>query len=47
MVIADEVLDSSNSAVIQQARNRTFAAQAVLKEILEETVKTKDFDRNA
>jgi len=47
MVIADKVLDSSNSAVIQQAGNRTFAAQAVLKEILEETVKTKDFDRNA
>lgn len=35
MVIADEVLDSPNSVVIQQAGNRTFAAQAVLKKILE------------
>ena len=35
VVIADEVLDSLNSVVIQQAGNRTFAAQAVLKKILE------------
>ena len=35
VVIADEVLDSPNSVVIQQAGNRTFAAQAVLKKILE------------
>lgn len=35
IVIADEVLDSPNSVVIQQAGNRTYAAQAVLKKILE------------
>ncbi|WP_299210584.1 acetylornithine carbamoyltransferase [uncultured Dokdonia sp.] len=35
MVIEDAVLDSDNSAVIQQAGNRTFAAQVVLKKILE------------
>ena len=34
VVIADEILDSPNSVVIQQAGNRTFAAQAVLKKIL-------------
>lgn len=34
VVIADEVLDSTNSVVIQQAGNRTFAAQAVLKRLL-------------
>ncbi|MDT0644763.1 N-acetylornithine carbamoyltransferase [Zunongwangia sp. F363] len=36
VVIADEVLDSYNSVVIQQAGNRTFAAQAVLRRLLEE-----------
>ncbi|MEG9326569.1 N-acetylornithine carbamoyltransferase [Salinimicrobium catena] len=35
VVIADEVLDGENSVVIQQAGNRTFAAQAVLNRILE------------
>ncbi|MCB7480692.1 N-acetylornithine carbamoyltransferase [Christiangramia sediminis] len=35
VVIADNVLDSENSIVIQQANNRTYAAQAVLKRILE------------
>lgn len=44
MVIADEVLDSENSVVIQQAGNRTFAAQAVLKKILDE--KVKDLGKN-
>lgn len=33
--IADDVLDSDYSLVIQQATNREFAAQAVLKSILE------------
>ena len=33
--IADDVLDSENSIVIQQAANREFAAQVVLKKILE------------
>ncbi|AVR46961.1 acetylornithine carbamoyltransferase [Christiangramia fulva] len=35
VVIADDVLDSENSVVLQQAGNRTFAAQAVLKRLLE------------
>jgi len=35
LVIADEVLDGPNAIVIQQAANRVFAAQAVLKNILE------------
>ena len=35
VVVEDAVLDSENSLVIQQANNRTFAAQAVIKEILE------------
>ncbi|WP_299763104.1 acetylornithine carbamoyltransferase [uncultured Dokdonia sp.] len=36
MVIADAVLDSENSIVIPQANNRTFAAQIVLKNLLEQ-----------
>lgn len=35
VVVADEVLDSKASLVIEQANNRTFAAQAVLKRMLE------------
>lgn len=35
VVVADEVIDSKNSLVIEQANNRTFAAQIVLKKILE------------
>lgn len=35
MVISDDVLDSDNSVVIHQAHNRTFAAQVVLKRLLE------------
>lgn len=34
MVISDDVLDSENSIVIEEAANRVWAAQAVLKEIL-------------
>jgi len=34
VVVADAVLDSPKSLVIEQANNRTFAAQAVLAEIL-------------
>jgi N-succinyl-L-ornithine transcarbamylase len=34
VVIADDVLDSEVSLVIEEAGNRTWAAQAVLKEIL-------------
>lgn len=36
VVIDDAVLDSPNSVVIQQAGNRTYAAQVVLKRLLEE-----------
>lgn len=35
VVVEDAVLDSDNSIVISQANNRTFAAQAILKQILE------------
>ncbi|MCL4116004.1 UNVERIFIED_CONTAM: hypothetical protein GTU68_054625 [Idotea baltica] len=35
VVVADEVLDSKQSLVIEQANNRTYAAQIVLKKILE------------
>lgn len=35
VVIADEVLDSESSVVIQQANNRIYSAQAVIREILE------------
>lgn len=35
LVVEDAVLDSDNSLVIQQANNRTYAAQLVLKKILE------------
>lgn len=35
VVVEDEVLDSANSVVIHQANNRTYAAQIVLKNILE------------
>lgn len=33
--VSDEVLDSENSLVLQQAKNRVYAAQIVLKKILE------------
>lgn len=36
VVVEDAVLDSRQSVVIQQAGNRTFAAQAVLKQLLEQ-----------
>ncbi|MDP5102248.1 MAG: acetylornithine carbamoyltransferase, partial [Nonlabens sp.] len=36
VVVEDEVLDGENSVVIRQANNRTFAAQVVLKKMLEE-----------
>jgi N-succinyl-L-ornithine transcarbamylase len=35
VVVADAVIDSKNSLVIEQANNRTYAAQIVLKKILE------------
>jgi len=35
VVVADEVLDSNQSLVIEQANNRTYSAQIVLKKILE------------
>jgi len=39
VVVADAVLDSKNSLVIEQANNRTFSAQIVLKKILENSKK--------
>ena len=33
--LSDEILDSSNSLVLQQANNRLFAAQSVIQKILE------------
>ncbi|MDT8417147.1 MAG: N-acetylornithine carbamoyltransferase [Lutibacter sp.] len=35
VIVTGEVIDSENSIVIQQANNRTFSAQLVLKRILE------------
>jgi len=35
VIVADEVIDSKNSIVIEQANNRTYSAQIVLKKILE------------
>jgi N-succinyl-L-ornithine transcarbamylase len=35
VIVADEVINSENSIVIQQANNRTYSAQIVLKKILE------------
>lgn len=35
VVVSDNVIDSPNSLVIEQAGNRTFAAQAVLEKILQ------------
>lgn len=34
VIVADEVIDSENSLVIQQANNRTYSAQLVLQKIL-------------
>lgn len=36
VVVADEVLDSEQSLVIEQANNRTYAAQVVIKKLLEQ-----------
>ena len=35
LIVEDAVLDGENSLVIEQANNRTYAAQLVLKKILE------------
>ncbi|MDC3218306.1 N-acetylornithine carbamoyltransferase [Flavobacteriaceae bacterium] len=35
IVVSDDVLDSPNSLVIEQANNRTFSAQVVMKKIIE------------
>ena len=35
VVVTDDVLDHPNSLVIEQANNRTYAAQWVLKQLLE------------
>ncbi|MCZ8227850.1 N-acetylornithine carbamoyltransferase [Flavobacterium sp.] len=45
MIVADEVIDSENSIVIQQAHNRTFSAQLVLQKILKKLPnKTKSLE---
>lgn len=36
VVVADEVLDGPNSVVLQQAKNRIYSAQVVLKKILQQ-----------
>lgn len=38
VIVEDAVLDSDNSIVTQQANNRTFSAQIVLKKILEQFI---------
>ena len=38
VVVADEVIDSAQSIVIPQSKNRLFAAQAVIKHLLAEVV---------
>lgn len=38
VIVADDVIDSENSLVIEQANNRTYSAQIVLKKILEDNV---------
>lgn len=42
VVVEDAVLDSSQSVVIQQAGNRTYAAQAVLKQLLDHSIASLD-----
>lgn len=50
VIVTDEVIDSENSIVIQQANNRTYAAQLVLQKILESPLAseggTKPKDKN-
>jgi len=36
MIVTDEVIDGPDSIVIQEAENRLYSAQAVLKMILDE-----------
>ncbi|HZJ20635.1 MAG TPA: acetylornithine carbamoyltransferase, partial [Pricia sp.] len=38
VVVEDAVLDGGQSLVIEQANNRTFAAQVVLKKLLENSL---------
>jgi len=51
VIVTDEVIDSENSIVIEQANNRTYAAQLVLQKILmtlapKEANKTKKSKKN-
>ncbi len=39
VIVADDVIDSENSIVIEQANNRTYSAQLVLQKILKEVTK--------
>ena len=36
VVVSDEVIDSKNSLVLQQANNRTYAAQTILLKMLQD-----------
>jgi N-succinyl-L-ornithine transcarbamylase len=35
MIVTDEVIDSPDSIVVQEAENRIYSAQTILKKILE------------
>ena len=39
--VSDEVLDSKNTLIYEQANNRTFAAQVILEKIINENGKVK------
>jgi N-succinyl-L-ornithine transcarbamylase len=41
VIVTDEVIDSENSIVIEQANNRTYSAQLVLQKILKDLEKRK------
>jgi N-succinyl-L-ornithine transcarbamylase len=43
VIVTDEVLDSENSIVIEQANNRTYAAQLVLQKYLKMHNKKIDY----
>ena len=39
VVVSDDVIDSENSLLLNQANNRTYAAQVVLKQIMAKLLK--------
>lgn len=42
VIVADEVIDSKNSIVIEQANNRTYSVQLVLQKILKSSIIVKE-----